>query len=160
MRQTARHLAQLAREVALEALQDGGGRVRIEVETAGAGPWSVAGVPAELKATVQALVVNAVEASPPGGRVAIGLEPGAERGVRMTIDDEGSGLREEVRQRLFEPHVTTKPHGSGMGLFLAHRLVSGRYGGVLRLEPRAPAGTGTRATLEVGDRLQPAEAGR
>ncbi len=152
-------LAQLAREVALEALQDGGGRVRIEVETAGAGPWSVAAVPAELKATVQALVVNAVEASPPGGKVAIRLERRADKGVRMTIDDEGSGLREEVRQRLFEPHVTTKPHGSGMGLFLAHRLVSGRYGGVLRLEPRA-AGTGTRVTLEVGDRLQPAEAGR
>ncbi len=153
-------LAQLAREVALEALQDGGGQVRIEVESEGVGPWSVAAVPAELKATVQALVVNAVEASPPGGRVAIRLERGAGNGVRMTIDDEGGGLREEVRQRLFEPHVTTKPHGSGMGLFLAHRLVSGRYGGVLRLEPRAPAGTGTRVTLEVGDRLQPAEAGR
>lgn len=151
-------LAQLAREVALEALQDGGGRARIEVETAGAGPWRVAGVPAELKATVQALVVNAVEASPPGGQVVLRLERGAERGVRMTIDDEGSGLSEEVRQRLFEPHVTTKPHGSGMGLFLAHRLVSGRYGGVLHLEPRAVAGT--RATLEIGDRLQPAEAGR
>lgn len=151
-------LAQLAREVALEALQDGGGRVRIEVETAGAGPWSVAAVPAELKATVQALVVNAVEASPPGGKVAIRLERRADKGVRMTIDDEGSGLRDEVRQRLFEPHVTTKPHGSGMGLFLAHRLVSGRYGGALRLEPRAASGT--RVTLEVGDRLQPAEAGR
>ena len=153
-------LAQLCREVALEALQDGGGRVRIDVETAGAGPFGVSAVPAELKAVLQALVVNAVEASPVGGRVAIRVDRGATSGMRIAIDDEGGGLRDEVRERLFEPHVTTKPHGSGMGLFLAHRLVTGRYGGALRLEPREGAGTGTRVTLEIGDRLPPAEAGR
>ena len=152
-------LAQLAREVALEALQDGGGRVRIDVEAGGAGAFSVSAVPAELKAVLQALVVNAVEASPAGGRVAIRVERSA-AGVCLTIDDEGGGLSAEVRERLFEPHVTTKPHGSGMGLFLAHRLVSGRYGGDLRLEARSGASGGTRATLAVGDRLQPLEAGR
>ncbi len=149
-------LLQLAREVALEALQDGSGRVRIEV--AGA-PSAVAaitdsdltieGVSAELKAALQALVVNAVEASPSAGQVAIGVER-MEGGVRITIDDDGPGLPESVRVHLFEPHVTTKPHGSGMGLFLAHRLISGRYGGTLRFEPRAAAGT--RATIEVHHR--------
>lgn len=153
-------LAQLAREVALEALQDGGGRVRIDVEAGGAGPIAVSAVPAELKAVLQALVVNAVEASPAGGRVSIRVEPGAASGARVTIDDQGGGLREEVRARLFEPHVTTKPHGSGMGLFLAHRLVCGRYGGALRLEPRPETGSGTRVTLELGDRLPPAENAR
>jgi signal transduction histidine kinase len=164
-------LAQLAREVALEALQDGGGQVRIDVQTAstqsvtapdaarpdlasGAGRSAVvAGVPAELKAVLQALVVNAVEASPPGGQVAIRVEPAANGAVRLTVDDEGSGLPERIRARLFEPHVTTKPHGSGMGLFLAHRLVSGRYAGELRLAPRAAPAAGTRATLELGDRV-------
>ncbi|MBP9826659.1 MAG: hypothetical protein KBF21_20695, partial [Thermoanaerobaculia bacterium] len=160
-------VAQLAREVALEALQDGGGRVRIDVQASaqaapGAAPGAsrravpavVAGVPAELKAVLQALVVNAVEASPPGGQVTIQVAPGESGGVCITVDDEGGGLPDEVRARLFEPHVTTKPHGSGMGLFLAHRLVSGRYAGELRLESRA-AGTarGTRAALELGDRV-------
>jgi signal transduction histidine kinase len=145
-------LAQLAREVALEALQDGGGRVRIDVEAGGAGAFSVSAVPAELKAVLQALVVNAVEASPAGGRVAIRVERRA-AGVRITIADEGGGLSEKVRERLFEPHVTTKSHGSGMGLFLAHRLVSGRYGGDLRLEPRGAA-PGTTATLDLGDRAR------
>jgi signal transduction histidine kinase len=113
----------------------------------------VSGVPAELKAVLQALVVNAVEASPPGGQVTIQVEPGETGGVRVTVDDEGSGLPDAIRARLFEPHVTTKPHGSGMGLFLAHRLVSGRYAGELRLEPRsAEAASGTRAALEIGDR--------
>lgn len=153
-------LAQLAREVALEALQDGGGRVRIDVEAASGGGFAVAAVPAELKAVLQALVVNAVEASPTGGRVAIRVERHAASGVRIVIDDEGGGLKDEVRERLFEPHVTTKAHGSGMGLFLAHRLVCGRYGGELRLEPRPGGATGTRVALTVGDRLPSGEAAR
>ena len=169
-------LGQLAREVALEALQDNSGRVRIEVEARtsadGTARLSVSGVPAELKAVLQALVVNAVEASPAGGQVMIRLVPGEPSGVRLQIDDEGAGLPEAVRLRLFEPHVTTKAHGSGMGLFLAHRLVSGRYAGDLRLEPRpevaagadgvsgtlgasaATGASGTRATLDVGDRVR------
>ncbi len=159
-------LAQLAREVALEALQDAGGRVRLEVDAAaatdgarapadGPGPPVVLGVPAELKAVLQALVVNAVEASPDGGKVTIRLGPGEPEGVRIRVEDEGAGLSAEVRARLFEPHVTTKPHGSGMGLFLAHRLVSGRYAGELQLEPRGTGTTGvagTVVTLRLGDR--------
>ncbi len=133
-------VAQLAREVALEALQDGAGRVGIDVETVtssgGPGALCVSAVPAELKAVLQALVVNAVEASPAGGRVTLRLAPGETGGVRIQVDDQGAGVPDEVRGRLFEPHVTTKPHGSGMGLFLAHRLVTGRYAGDLRLAPR------------------------
>ncbi len=160
-------LAQLAREVALEALQDGAGRVRIEVEAAmppiGAppiAPLTVSGVPAELKAVLQALVVNAVEASPEGGKVRISLSRGEPGEVRIQIEDEGDGLPEAVRARLFEPHVTTKPHGSGMGLFLAQRLVSGRYSGDLRLEAGgagatgATRATGTIATLRLGNRAR------
>ena len=149
-------LAQLAREVALEALQDGAGRVGIDVETVftsgGPGALCVSAVPAELKAVLQALVVNAVEASPAGGRVTLRLAPRETGGVRIQIDDQGAGLPDEVRARLFEPHVTTKAHGSGMGLFLAHRLVTGRYAGDLRLAPRGATPTGTTATLDIGDR--------
>lgn len=149
-------LTQLAREVALEALQDGAGRVGIEVEIApgGVAALSVSGVPAELKAVLQALVVNAVEASPAGGRVAIRLAAGEAGGARIEVDDEGGGLPEAVRARLFEPHVTTKAYGSGMGLFLAHRLVSGRYAGTLRLGPRRGQSVGTTATLDLGDRVR------
>jgi signal transduction histidine kinase len=141
-------LGQLAREVALEALQDSGGRVRIDVAVDrpadGGSECAVEGVPAELKAALQALVVNAVEASPPGGSVHIRLDR-VEGRARIAVEDEGAGLPEAVRARLFEPHVTTKPHGSGMGLFLAHRLVTGRFAGTLTLEPSPPAGT--RATI-------------
>ncbi|MEO7795919.1 MAG: HAMP domain-containing sensor histidine kinase, partial [Thermoanaerobaculia bacterium] len=126
------------------------------VATSGSATLTVSGVPAELKAVLQALVVNAVEASPWEGEVVIRVAERDSGGVRMQIADQGPGLSKEVRARLFEPHVTTKPHGSGMGLFLAHRLVSGRYGGDLKLEPRPQedGGAGTTAILDIGDRAR------
>lgn len=145
-------LALLAREVALEALQDSGGRVRLEVESPPGERLELSAVAAELKAILQALVVNACEASGDGGLVTLRLAarqapPG---GVAIEVLDRGTGLAEAVRARLFQPHTTTKPHGSGMGLFLAHRLATGRYAGDLTLQPRD--GGGTVARLELGDR--------
>jgi len=142
-------LATLVREVALEALQDGGGRVRIEVEAAA--PVTLRAVPAEVRAAIQALVVNAVEASSAGGRVRVAVAPRAGGGGRVEVVDAGPGLPAEIAARLFAPHTTTKPHGSGMGLFLAQRIAAGRYGGALALAAAAP-GPGTCATLELGDR--------
>ncbi len=143
-------LVALAREVALEALQDAAGRVRVEVQ-APAGRLELQGVAAELRAALQALVVNACEASPEGERVEVAVAAAAGGRVRFTVEDRGAGLSPEVARRLFEPHVTTKPNGSGIGLFLAQRIAAGRYGGAVEVVPRP--GGGTRATLEVGDRI-------
>ncbi len=137
-------LGTLAREVALEALQDAAGRVRVDVEAPEA--VAIAAVAAEVKAILQALVVNACEASPEGGRVVVRV--GRSAGVAaIEIDDEGAGVPAETMARLFAPHVTTKPNGSGMGLYLAQRLASTRYGGEVALLPRAPRGTRARLTL-------------
>ena len=143
-------LTQLARDVALEALQDCDGRVRLPVTAADGLEPLLDGVEAELRAVVQALVVNAVEASPPGAAVRVHLEPGAAGRKRLWVDDRGAGLAGEVRRRLFTPHVSTKANGSGMGLFLAHRIAVLRYGGELELLDRP--GGGTRVRLELGRR--------
>ncbi len=139
----------LAEEVALSALQGALGRVRVGVEAGEARPRLRAVAP-ELRAALHALVVNAVEASPEGARVSVRVEARDGGGARVTVEDEGPGLPDEVRVRLFTPHVTTKPSGSGMGLFLAHRIATTRYGGGLTLEERPPHGT--RAVLELGPR--------
>lgn len=149
-------LGALAREVALEALQDAAGRVRIEVDAPE--PLELVAVAAEVKAIVQALVVNACEASPPGGRVVLRVARESGGGARVEIDDEGAGVAPAVADRLFAPHVTTKPNGSGMGLYLAQRLATHRYGGNVELAPRPSSGLssetphGTRATLRLADR--------
>jgi signal transduction histidine kinase len=141
-------LATLVREVALEAAHDAAGRVKIEVEA----PERIelAAVAAEVRAIVQALVVNACEASPDGGRVVVRLARDPKAGARIEVDDDGAGVAPEVVERLFAPHVTTKPNGSGMGLYLAQRLASLRYAGGVELVARQPRGT--RATLRLATR--------
>jgi signal transduction histidine kinase len=135
-------------DVALSALQDARSRVGVDVAKPES-PCCVLGIPAEIRAVVQALVVNAVEASADGARVGVSVSP-REGGVRVAVEDQGPGLPAEVRERLFLPHVTTKANGSGMGLFLAQRIASTRYAGRVALEDRT--GGGTRALLELGDR--------
>ncbi|HVJ20487.1 MAG TPA: ATP-binding protein, partial [Polyangiaceae bacterium] len=64
------------------------------------------------------LVLNAADAVPAGGRVRVTAKPHA-RGVELSVDDNGPGVAPEVRDRLFEPFVTTKDVGKGTGLGLA-----------------------------------------
>lgn len=141
----AMRVDELVEDVVLEVLQDARGRVSVAAQVEGRPP-AVTAVPAELRALVQALLVNAVEASPDGARVVARVsEAGA--GLRLEVEDRGPGLPASVREKLFTPHVTTKSNGAGMGLFLAHRIATTRLGGELRLEDRE--GGGTRAVLEL-----------
>jgi len=145
-------LAALAQDVVLEALQDNQQRVRIELDAGDEPLPSITAVEAELRAVLQALVVNAVEASPAGATVRVRLRPAAGGELEVEVLDRGPGLPPAVRQRLFTPHLSTKANGSGMGLFLAHRITTTRYGGRLTLDDRA--GGGTRAVLRLGSRRE------
>ena len=139
----------LLQDVVLEALQDSRGRVHIDVETNEPLP-KISGVQPEMRATVHALLMNAVEASPDGARVTVSARSiGIDR-VQIDIEDEGPGLPPEVRERLFTPHVTTKATGTGMGLYLTHRIVTSHYGGSLSIEDKKPLGT--RASVEITHR--------
>ena len=145
-------VAELVRDVALEAIQDVAGRVHLDLHIDGDLHAEQEAVEPELRAVVQALVVNALEASPDGGIVDVFLRRAetAENRLLLRVEDQGPGLPPEIRDRLFTPHLSTKPNGSGMGLFLAQRIAGHRYDGRLELidlEPR-----GLRAELEFGPR--------
>lgn len=142
--------ASIAEDVALSALQDTRGRISLNVEAPAERPRLKA-VSAELRAALQALVDNALDASPDGSAVEVSVRRLDEGRVRYAVSDRGSGVPLEVRARLFTPHLTTKAHGSGMGLFLTHRLAVTRYAGSLTLEERD--GGGTVAVLVVCDRM-------
>ncbi len=63
-----------------------------------------------------------------------------EGALAILVEDRGPGLPPEVRDRLFQPFVTGRPDGVGLGLSLAHRIVV-LHGGTLRLEDREAGGT-------------------
>ena len=67
----------------------------------------------------------------------------------VTIDDHGTGLAPEIRDRLFEPFASGRPGGAGLGLALARRIVL-MHGGSLELRPREPFGIRAEIRLPLG----------
>ncbi len=140
-------LSEVIDDVLLEASQRAQGRVQLA--RIGGAP-AIRGVPAELRIILHALVVNALEASPNDGKVTVELRDTTQAGensVCIEIKDDGPGIAMAIRTRLFAPHVSSKPTGAGMGLYLAQRLAQLRYGGGIELLDRAPTGTTARLTL-------------
>jgi signal transduction histidine kinase len=91
------------------------------------------------------LLKNAIEASPPGGEIAIReFRDGAQ--VVLEIANGGEPMDPETLDRAFEPFYTTKPGGSGLGLGLVKRVVEEHDGSVvLTSDPES----GTRVTLRL-----------
>ena len=100
------------------------------------------------------LALNAVQASPAQSKVTIEVNAEAKEGVasdprfsqgavEIRVSDHGSGVPEEIRDRLFSPFTTTKPQGSGLGLAVVQRAVEAHKGLVL-LDSDS---TGTRVTI-------------
>ena len=119
-----------------------GARVRVEAE---GGNLQVLAPPGLLRMGVQALLSNAVDASPPYEPVEVRLAAGG-GGVSLSVSDHGPGLPSTILGRVGEPFVTTKAPGRGMGLglFIVRRLVD-ECGGQLRFE--GVEGGGTRVLL-------------
>ena len=51
-----------------------------------------------------------------------------ESAVRLSVSDDGPGIPDEIRDRLFEPFVTTKTNGLGIGLAIAHTIIEAHRG--------------------------------
>ncbi len=104
------------------------------------------------------LLLNAVQASPPGGEVRLEaaelaphqLPPKAARFTRgaimVQVSDEGAGVDQSVRERLFEPFVTTKVGGTGLGLSVAHRAVEAHHGFII-VDAAEDGSEGTKFTM-------------
>lgn len=76
---------------------------------------------------------NAREAMPRGGAIHVTLESLADQGGVITIEDEGDGVARELRENIFEPFVSGRSNGSGLGLAVASRLIRG-MGGTIKLQ--------------------------
>lgn len=99
----------------------------------------------QLRQAMLNLVKNAVEASPPDSTVSIQIIP-KDRSFEITITDEGEGIPPELRDSLFEPFVTSKAKGTGLGLAMTQEIIT-EHGGQLDFE--CPEDRGTVFTIEL-----------
>lgn len=115
---------------------------------------AISGDPVELRQVVTNLTMNALRATPAGGRVAVrlGCLPDA---VRMTVTDTGAGMSPHVMGKAFEPLFTTRrgrqSPGTGLGLSVC-RMITESHGGVIEAFSDGP-GCGSRFVVDL-----PAEA--
>lgn len=111
---------------------------------------SVDADPHLLRRVVENLVLNALDAMPDGGTLALGTarHDGA---VELTVSDSGKGLTPEERDRLFTPYYTTKQHGTGLGLAIVQSVVSD-HGGRITVEEGARGGATFRIALPASER--------
>ena len=112
----------------------------------------------QLQQVVLNLVRNAIEAmstakgASPGGEaprrheLVVKAAASGPRSVEIAVADTGPGLTAEIAERIFEPFVSTKQDGMGMGLSICRSIVKA-HGGRLWAEPRPDGGTIFRFTL-------------
>jgi len=100
----------------------------------------------QLRQALIALLMNALDATPPGGHVDVRTQRGAADTVVLTVADDGSGISPENLDKIFSPFFTTKPvgQGTGLGLAICHGIVAS-HGGEIRVD--SEPGKGARLSL-------------
>jgi signal transduction histidine kinase len=101
-----------------------------------------------LKQALLNIVVNGVQATSDGGSLTLGLEPTSE-GWLVKIKDDGAGIPEESREKIFQLYFTTKEQGSGIGLAMSFRIVQ-LHGGTIDLVSEVGQGTEFRVRIPAG----------
>jgi two-component system cell cycle sensor histidine kinase/response regulator CckA len=123
----------------------------VELVTHLAAPAHIRADPSQIEQVLLNLVINARDAMPVGGRIGISVEKAPAMGhgplaglkrVLLKVEDTGSGIAPEIRERIFEPFFTTKPLGQGTGLGLATSYgIVRQSGGEIEVDSKLGAGT-------------------
>ncbi len=104
------------------------------------------GSASELREVFVNLIVNAVDAMPDGGKIAIACARHDGR-LRLHFADSGTGMADDVKQKIFEPFFSTKgAHGTGLGLSVSYSIIE-RHGGSIRVD--SELGRGTVFTIDL-----------
>ncbi|MEW6368541.1 MAG: PAS domain S-box protein [Acidobacteriota bacterium] len=129
--------------------------------------WPVEIDPGQISQVINNLVINADQAMPEGGVIAVKAENvvlrdntqvplPAGRYIMVSIQDRGIGIPEEYLEKVFDPYFTTKQKGSGLGLTTAYSIVR-RHDGYIRVQSRVGAGTTVYVYLPASEKmLEPA----
>ena len=123
--------------------------VRLVMESEGLPP--VRGDREKLRQVFLNLVLNGIQATPRGGRIAICTEVRAAdavfpASVTISFTDTGTGMSREVLAHIFEPFYTTKKSGTGLGLAIAQKIVESHGG---KIDAASSPGTGTTFSVRL-----------
>ena len=91
------------------------------------------------------LLLNAAQATPPGGTITVKTRP-AETMAEISVIDRGSGIAPEHVENIFNPFFTTKPEGVGLGLAIVSKIVD-EHGGKMAVESEPNKGSIFRVYL-------------
>lgn len=108
--------------------------------------------PDQLKEVFVNLMVNACDAMVNGGAIVIHEEPPSKtshpKNIVIKVSDNGPGVPNSIREKLFQPFFSTKEEGTGLGLSIATRIVN-EHGGKLGLESKEGQGATFIITLPI-----------
>jgi two-component system, NtrC family, sensor histidine kinase HydH len=99
-----------------------------------------------LREVVMNLVLNALDASPPGGEIRVSALAAGPGQLELRVEDAGPGVAPGLREQILLPFFTTKPRGSGLGLAIVQTIVI-QHGGSLRLDTSDLGGASFRVQL-------------
>ncbi|PYR24433.1 MAG: hypothetical protein DMF98_15395 [Acidobacteria bacterium] len=134
----------------VEAMRGDGERHGITVEAHFApGPLTIEGDRFALGRVFRNLIINAIQATEPGGRVTVGTARTGEH-VEVTVADSGSGIPADRLAVIFEDFVTTKTRGLGLGLAISKRIVE-QLDGTIAVESEVGKGTSFRLRFPACD---------
>ncbi|MFH1724132.1 MAG: ATP-binding protein [Elusimicrobiota bacterium] len=105
-----------------------------------------------VRAVVHNLLVNAIEAMPKGGRLRVVTDVPERGGARLVVGDSGAGMAPEVLAKVSAPFFTTKEDGTGLGLYLAKRVLA-EHEATISFD--SEAGRGTAVTVVFPARSRP-----
>jgi nitrogen fixation/metabolism regulation signal transduction histidine kinase len=118
-------------------------------------PAPVVGDRLLLSRALHNLLLNACEASPAGGRIEVRTGTAAGRAWAEVLD-RGPGVPAELRDQVFEPYISTKNRGSGLGLSLV-RDIAAQHGGTATLAARDGGGSVARLEFPIAGHARPGE---
>jgi len=106
----------------------------------------------QIQQTLMALIINAVEAMPKGGKITIFTQRINKKQVGITLSDTGQGISKENLNNIFDPFFTTKEaaKSTGLGLFVAYGIIQDHKGSI-KVESEIGKGTQFQITLPVGE---------
>lgn len=94
----------------------------------------------QLKQVFVNLIKNSLEAMQNGGELKVEVKAPSETEVLVRVTDDGSGMPQEVIDRLGEPFYTTKEKGTGLGLMVSHKIIQ-EHNGTMSIKSRVGEGT-------------------